>query len=128
MFKQVNRLPGAKSQSTSLDGHGQRGLCQERSDVGGHIVVPLCPMAKTRVAVHHRSTKPTLNISKYIPVGVLLHDKRGGGVLHKDMAQTLLQASGLNVLGNLSADVGETSPWCGDQKCLSKQSGLRARR
>src|SRR3989338_4501591 len=92
VFIQENTLPHPQIRKAVSDRDGKRGRGQGRSNMGRHAVRPLGSGREEPVSRRAQPVEEPLQVAKDLRVGVLLNEKRGGGMLNIKGEETGLNA------------------------------------
>ncbi len=67
-------------------------MCQQRANVGRHIVRPFRDMLEQRIAIRRQSQHEAFHVSAYVGVGIFAQNQRCTGVVKKHVTQALTDA------------------------------------
>ena len=87
VLPEVDPLPGPEVAPSVGDGDGDRGLCQDAADVGGHVVRAFVGVVEKRVAVGDESGEEPLQVAADVRGRVLADDQRGARVVDEHGTQ-----------------------------------------
>ena len=107
VFPQVDALPGAQIQSAIGDWNADGGGRDGGPDMCRHVIGSFIGVDEQRVAIWAEPGKEGVEIPSHIGVGVFLYDKRGRGVVDKDVADARADGAGCDRVGHLGRDVSE---------------------
>ena len=75
MFPEINSLPGAQSQSATIDRDREIYRREGGADMSGHIIIAFGSVNEKRIAVRDETGEERLQIAPNIWVGVFLDEE-----------------------------------------------------
>ena len=125
VFEQVDSLPGPEQQAAAGEGNGQRNAGQQRTRMGGHVVVAFEIVAIARIAIGRPALQQRFEVAAHRRIGVFGDRQPATGVADEDVGNSGVDRGSPDDGGNFTGDFGGPAAAGNDGQAMLFAHGRR---
>ncbi len=114
MLVHVDTLPGSKTEASARYWYHQRAVREDAAYVRGHVVGTLLVMPEYPITVRHGAGHERFQVTANRRISILAKDKRGAGMVNKDVNEPRVHTGIADPSPHLAGDVVGAAPLCRD--------------